>query len=291
MDLDPVAAARGIGLIARDEIDSTNAEALRLARSGELGPLWVTARSQNAGRGRRGRSWVSPPGNLYASLLLSDPSSSEVAPQLSFVAALAVHDAVVTVAPGIAPRLALKWPNDMLCQGAKVAGILVEGEGTRPLCAVIGVGVNCRHHPGETDYPATDLTAAGAMVTPESLFRALSAAMAQRLQQWDRGGNFAAIRSDWLARASGLGGDMRVRMAEREVTGRFESLDTTGRLILSLPGGGIEAISAGDVMPLKPAEIGADVSLGQSRPLDRRPASPPAAPQRMPRGRGHDRDP
>lgn len=262
MDLAPAAAALGIGLIAHDEIDSTNAEALRRASAGEHGPLWVTARSQSAGRGRRGRSWVSSPGNLYATLLVRDPSPPEFAPQLSFVAALALHDALVKVVPIIGRRLDLKWPNDMLCDGAKVAGILVEGEGTRPLAVAIGIGVNCRRHPETTDYPATDFAAAGVTVTPERLFCALSAAMVLRLQQWDRGGNFAAIRVDWLAQSSGLGRDVRVRLAEREVTGRFQSLDADGRLILRLPDGGVEAISAGDVMPLQQVSTG-DNSLTQ----------------------------
>jgi BirA family biotin operon repressor/biotin-[acetyl-CoA-carboxylase] ligase len=250
MDLAPAVAALGVGLIAHDEIDSTNAEALRLAGDGEHGLLWVTARSQSAGRGRRGRPWVSGLGNLYATLLVSDPSPPELAPQLSFVAALALHDALVVVAPIIGPRLDLKWPNDMLCDGAKMAGILVEGEGTRPLSTAIGVGVNCARHPENTDYPATDLAAAGVSVTPEQLFRALSAAMVLRLQQWDRGKNFGAVRADWLARSSGLDREIRVRLAEGEVTGRFESLDAAGRLILRVPNGGTETISAGDVMPL-----------------------------------------
>ena len=250
MNLDPAAAAVGIGLVACGDIDSTNAEALRRARAGEHGPLWVTARSQSAGRGRRGRTWVSPSGNLYASLLLSDPSPAAVAPQLSFVAALALHDAAVAVASGIASGFRLKWPNDMLCNGAKVAGILIEGEGTRPLAIAIGIGVNCMHHPEMTDYPATDLAASGVQAAPDAVFRALSGAMVERLQQWDRGAGFASIRADWLARASGIGGDIRVRLAERELTGRFESLDPSGRLILGLPGGGVEAIAAGDVVPL-----------------------------------------
>jgi BirA family biotin operon repressor/biotin-[acetyl-CoA-carboxylase] ligase len=274
MDLDPAATAAGIGLIARDDIDSTNAEALRLACAGEHGPLWVTARSQSAGRGRRGRTWVSGAGNLYATLLVRDPSPPELAPQLSFVAALALYDALLAVASVVGPHLDLKWPNDMLCDGAKVAGILVEGEGTHPLSVAIGIGVNCVHHPDNTDYPATDLTAAGVTVTPEHLFRALSAAMVRRLQQWERGENFGAVRADWLARSSGLGRDIRVRLAEREVIGRFESLDARGRLILGLPGGGIETISAGDVMPLDPASA-ADSTAVQIGSIDVRAGSPP----------------
>src|SRR5476651_47365 len=114
MKLDPAAAAAGVRLIERDTVGSTNTEALGLARAGESGPLWVTARAQSAGRGRRRRAWVSESGNLYASLLLSDPSSLERAAELSFVAALAVHDAVAALAGPLAVRLALKWPNDVL---------------------------------------------------------------------------------------------------------------------------------------------------------------------------------
>src|SRR6266508_1059239 len=128
MKLDPRATAAGMRLVAHEVLGSTNAEALSLARQGERGPLWITARRQTAGRGRRGRTWVSEPGNLYASLLLSDPSPLDRAPELSFVAALALRDALVETAPALASRLGFKWPNDVLGDAAKVAGILVEGE-------------------------------------------------------------------------------------------------------------------------------------------------------------------
>ena len=130
-----------------DVVGSTNAEALVRARAGDLGPLWITARVQTAGRGRRGRTWTSPSGNLYATLLLGDPGPAAVAPQLSFVAALAVHDAIVAAAGQHALSLMLKWPNDVLCNDAKLAGILIEGEG-RPLAVAIGIGVNCRQTSG-----------------------------------------------------------------------------------------------------------------------------------------------
>src|SRR6266540_721448 len=129
MKLDPRATAAGMRLVAHDVLGSTNAEALSLARQGERGPLWITAGRQTAGRGRRGRAWVSEPGNLYASLLLTDPAPAEHWPELSFVAALAIHDAVAEVAAAIRPQLAIKWPNDLLLGGEKFAGILTEGEG------------------------------------------------------------------------------------------------------------------------------------------------------------------
>ena len=244
MQLDPTAAAAGVRLIIRDTTGSTNEEAFQLAHAGERGPLWVIAKRQTAGRGRRGRTWVSEPGNLYASLLLSAPSSPEHFPELSFVAALALHDAVTARIPGLAGRVALKWPNDLLIDRNKFAGILVEGEGAT---VVIGLGVNCVHHPAGTEYPATDLAAAGVRATPESLFAPLSAAMQARLKQWDRGAGFAAIRSDWLARAAGLGKGIRIYTADGELTGQFEGLDGSGRLVLRRPDGTMQAVAAGDV--------------------------------------------
>ena len=254
MDLAPGAAAAGVGLIACDTVGSTNAEALACGRAGERGPLWITAREQTAGRGRRGRDWVSEPGNLFATLLLTDPAPPERAPQLSFVAALATHDAVAAVAPALVARLAFKWPNDVLCDGAKLAGILIEAEGTRPLMVAVGIGVNCRSHPEIAGYAATDLAAAGAAVTPERLFAALSAAMVQRLREWDIG--FASIRAAWLRRAGALGGELRVRLGARDVAGRFETLDEAGRLMLRRPDGAIEMIAAGEVFPVAPAVTG-----------------------------------
>jgi BirA family transcriptional regulator, biotin operon repressor / biotin---[acetyl-CoA-carboxylase] ligase len=245
-------AAPGARLLSLEEVGSTNAEAFARARAGERGPLWITARRQVAGRGRRGRAWVSEPGNLYASLLLTDPAPSQRAAELSLVAALAVHDALAECAGALGPRLTLKWPNDVLCEGAKLAGILVEGETPPggPLAVVIGIGVNCAHHPAATAYPATNLAAAGALVGPESLAQALIATMARRLAEWNRGGNFAAIRAAWLKRAAGLGASARVRLPDREVDGIAETLDEAGRLVLRLADGSRERIAAGEMFPL-----------------------------------------
>lgn len=244
MQLDPTAKAAGARLIAHVSVGSTNAEALALARAGERGPLWLTAKSQTAGRGRRGRTWVSEPGNLYASLLLAEPSPPERYAELSFVAALALHDAVARRIPGLAGRLVLKWPNDLLIDRNKFAGILVEGEGT---AVAVGIGVNCVHHPEATDYPATDLAAAGVRASPESLFGPLTAAMTTRLAQWNRGAGFAATRADWLARAAGVGKPIRVKTGTGEIAGQFDGIDETGRLVLRLGDGTMQTVAAGDV--------------------------------------------
>ena len=245
-------AASGARLVNLDTVGSTNAEAFARAREGERGPLWITARQQLAGRGRRGNRFISPPGNLYATLLLTDPSPPPRAAELSLVASLAVHDAIIEVAAALGRRLRVKWPNDLVCDGAKLCGILVEGEGAadRPLVTVIGIGVNCVSHPGDTEYPATDLAASGALVTPEALMRALIGAMEGRIAEWNRGENFAATRAAWLGRAAGLGAPARVRLPERELEGVAETLDETGRLVLRLADGKIERIAAGEMFPL-----------------------------------------
>ena len=120
-----------------------------------------------------------------------------------------------------APSLKVKWPNDLLLGPAKLAGILIEGESEPNFAVAIGIGVNCASHPTDTAFPATDLAAAGALVTPEALYAALVRAMAQRLAQWSAGDGSAAIRADWLKRAAGLGEPIKVRLAERELAGRF----------------------------------------------------------------------
>jgi BirA family transcriptional regulator, biotin operon repressor / biotin---[acetyl-CoA-carboxylase] ligase len=249
MQLDPAAAAAGFRLSAHNTLPSTNSEALARAHRGDNGPLWITARQQTAGRGRRGREWISTAGNFYGTLLLCDPAPPESAPELSFVTGLAVHDAIVDCAPILREKLALKWPNDILYAEQKLAGILIESEMTKTRLAVaVGIGVNCMHHPVQTDYPATDLASAGATVSADDLFSALSGAVLRRLEQW-RGG-FASIRGDWLDRAAGLGGEMRVRLPDRDYVGRLEALDERGRLLLRLADGTMQTITAGDVFPV-----------------------------------------
>ena len=232
-----------------DEIDSTNAEAMRRASGGERGPLWIVAARQTAGRGRQGRRWDSETGNLYATLLVTLPAPAAIAAQTSFVAALAVHDlaAGVVAAP---EKLALKWPNDVLLEGAKLAGILIETlarDEPATTTVAIGIGINLASAPDHTRYGAISLAAHGAHVTPQDAFAGLAAAMAQRLAEWNDGAGFALIRSDWMARAAGLGGKASVTMGERTVTGEFAGLASDGALLLSVTGGQIHCIHAGEV--------------------------------------------
>lgn len=239
-----------------DAIGSTNDEALACVDAGRSHAHWVVAREQTAGRGRSGRVWSSPSGNLYTSLALRDPCEPQRAPQLGFVAGLALHQAVTDVTGLTADRLTIKWPNDLLLDRAKLAGLLVEGSsGHGQSVAVIGMGVNCCAHPTDTPYPATDLKSAGAFARVDELFERLTQRMAEALALWDRGQQFALIRKAWLTRAAGRGETITVRSGERAREGVFRDIDEEGRLLLERQGG-VETVLAGDVFFLPHASRG-----------------------------------
>ena len=234
------------------EIDSTNEEARRLGEAGEAGPVWITAEVQTAGRGRRGREWVSPSGNFMGTLFLRPQCSPRKAAELSFVAALAVHDAVASLLPpDLRPDLKLKWPNDLLHKGRKCSGILLESSGiagAELAWLAIGMGINLATHPDNTEYPATSLAALGVSgVTPADALAALAAAFDTRLAQWRDVQGFAAIREAWLARAAGLGGPITVRLSDETFTGTFEGLAADGALEVRMADGMLRLVSAGDV--------------------------------------------
>jgi BirA family biotin operon repressor/biotin-[acetyl-CoA-carboxylase] ligase len=245
----------GFRLASLEATASTNDDALAAARQGDPGGLWVVAREQTAGRGRQGRSWTSPAGNLHASLLLVDPCAPSRAAQLGFLAGLALHEAVSDAARIGVPRLALKWPNDLLLDGAKVAGLLLEGHrlgAAGVFAVVIGFGVNVASAPAGTPYPATALRSVAADLTSEELFAGLVRALAPRLEGWrmasgpDPAEGFAPVRREWLRRAAGLGGPVTVRLPQGERSGRFAGLDRIGRLELQTEAG-LEPIDAGDL--------------------------------------------
>jgi BirA family transcriptional regulator, biotin operon repressor / biotin---[acetyl-CoA-carboxylase] ligase len=252
--LAPEAEASGYRLIALDSTPSTNDEAAAAARQGDPGRLWIVAGEQRAGRGRHGRHWTSPPGNLYASLLLIDPCEPAAAPQLGFIAGLALHQAVAAETGLGPPRLALKWPNDLLLDSAKVAGLLLEGHHgpDAPFAVVIGFGVNIAAAPENAAYPAKALRAVRSDLSAETLFSSLSRSFAQSFDAWrtarasGAGDPFRTVRSDWLTRAAGVGGTVSVRLPSGERKGSFAGLDPAGRLQLrtSL---GTELIDAGDL--------------------------------------------
>jgi len=250
MDGDKAGASRLVDVLRFASIDSTSSEAFRRAAAGAPAPLWIVADRQLKGRGRRNRGWTSEPGNLYASVLLRPSVPAARAGELSFVAALALHEAVAATAPHLAGKLTLKWPNDLLASGRKLSGILLESSAaaTRPLDAVvIGFGVNCASHPAGTEYPVTDLTAEGAAVQPADLLDALVTAFSAAYEDWALGEGFAAIRSGWLERAAGLGEAITVRLPNAELRGTFEALGPDGSLTLRDTDGAVRRIAAGEV--------------------------------------------
>jgi BirA family biotin operon repressor/biotin-[acetyl-CoA-carboxylase] ligase len=229
-----------------DELDSTNEQARRLALSGEAGPVWIMARRQRAGRGSRGRAWQTGEGNLAATLLLCPNVPQAVGAQLSFAAALAVAEMAEHFAPKAV--IAVKWPNDVLAEGRKLAGILLEGASTRPGMSwlAIGVGVNLAAHPEGTEFPATSLAYLGtAAPPPEEALTVLAARFAHWYDVWMNTG-FESLREAWLARAVALGTHIRARLPREVREGVFEGIDEAGHLLLN-EGGRISAIATGEV--------------------------------------------
>ena len=232
---------------ALEEVDSTNAEARRRAEAGEIGPLWITATRQTAGRGRRGRSWETGQGNLAATLLFVTDRPPAEAAQISFIAALAVADLADAFVP--ASKVTLKWPNDPMIGGRKTSGILVES-GQRPggLWVAVGVGVNLATPPEAPERPATAFAEhmAGPPPKPLEALAILSEAFERWRLVWQRSG-FPLIADAWTRRAHGLGEACVARLGHETVSGIAEGLDPDGALRLRLPDGMLRRITAGDV--------------------------------------------
>jgi BirA family biotin operon repressor/biotin-[acetyl-CoA-carboxylase] ligase len=218
------------------ETGSTNDDLAALAREGAAEGLWLRAERQTGGRGRQGRAWSSPPGNLYASTLVRLRAADPPAPTLALTAAVALQETVSTYASGIL----IKWPNDLLAGPAKLSGILLEREGD---AVVIGLGVNLAHHPQDLARPATSLSAlTGTAPDPHVFLDHLAETFARWLARW-RGEGLAPIRTAWLAAAHPRG----TALSTPEGDGLFEGLDESGALRLRLPGGELRTIHAGDV--------------------------------------------
>lgn len=241
----------GAGRITLPEIDSTNAEGFR--RAADLsGPTWILAGIQAAGRGRRARPWSSPPGNFHGTLVLKPQGSPETVALRSFAAALALRDALVQVT-GLATSFTLKWPNDVLCNGGKLAGILLESAGlgsTDPvLCIGIGVNLIAAPDPSQVEPgavpPVSLLHETGLRVTPEAFLDVLAPAYARWEASFQTEG-FAPLRAAWLAHAARLGETIRARTGNDSREGVFEGIDASGNLILRMTQGSV-AIPAAEV--------------------------------------------
>lgn len=245
----PIEIGNGYTHLAFEQLDSTNSECIRRANAGSGGKLWITAKNQTAGKARRGREWVSSDGNLFASLLLVGDVASRDTSTLPFVASLAVARAIDKSVSGSHPLpINIKWPNDVLFSGRKISGILLEAtvlpNGKRAL--VIGCGINCRHAPDTTLFPATSLCKEGYDISAEIVFAALCEAMHHYLLIWDEGKGFAKIRQEWLERAAGVGEMITARFENHSETGKFVDIDRQGLLVLQTDGGE-KLISAADI--------------------------------------------
>jgi BirA family biotin operon repressor/biotin-[acetyl-CoA-carboxylase] ligase len=215
-----------------DTIASTNDEAQRLAAEGAPHGTVVHADEQTAGRGRLSRRWLSPPGNLYLSILLRPDVPVARYSEISFVAALAVADAVSALLPR-QPRVALKWPNDVLVNDGKIAGILLEqADGA----LILGIGLDVLQAPSGVSYKVATIVGCGGLATVDGARDKLLAALATWLGVWEQDG-FAPIRTAWLARAHPIGTALGVQLADRFITGQFAGIDTDGVLLLDTPEG------------------------------------------------------
>ncbi len=250
MTLPPPKLASTYRLVRYETVGSTNDEAKRLARNGAEEGTLVWAIEQTRGRGRHGHVWVSPRGNLYASVILRPDCPVSRAAQLGFVAALAVGDTLGSISQSL-EELSYKWPNDVLVHGRKIAGILLEselGEGEVPQFVVVGVGINLASSPRDAEFPATSIA--------EQDLRTVSPAVAlegfaQDFQAWVRrwrDEGFAPVRAAWRARAMSLGDPIRVRLEAATLQGRFLDIDQHGALLLETAGE-LRHISAGEIFP------------------------------------------
>ncbi len=236
-------------LVVLETCKSTNSEAMRRAEEGAEDGTLIWARRQTQGRGRRGRSWQGLAGNLFFSLVLRPECSPQQAAQLGFVAAVALGDAIGSVAPPMI-EVQFKWPNDVLLNERKGAGILLESKIADGALEwlVLGVGVNVEAYPQDLEPPATSLHFEGAPgdLTAVRMLEAFAPHFMSRVNRWLDDG-FAPIRRSWLNHAYGLGEQIGVDLSRERLEGRFKDLDENGTLILELPDGGTRSVAAGDV--------------------------------------------
>lgn len=245
-------------------IDSTNEEARRLFKKGHGEACWIIADEQTAGRGRRGRRWESETGNFAATLYMPGPISVASAGHMSFVTGLAIHDCLADLTSA---ELHVKWPNDLLLDGCKLSGMLLEAfkiTDGNVFGLAIGIGINLAHHPENMPYPATHLALHRSSriiknhdssermgenhdpLAPLNILKALSVCFATRLHDYHQNG-FAPCRAAWLERAFGVGTVIQVNLEAEQMLGVFEGLDDAGQLLLRQDDGTTHKITAGDI--------------------------------------------
>lgn len=230
-------------IIWHDSVGSTNDEGRAWVAGEDRNPVWIAAAEQTCGKGRLGRHWVSRPGNLYASLIWQSDVELRRLASLSLVAGLAIRDAVTLA--GVTAPVQLKWPNDVLVGGKKVSGVLIETmEQAGSRAVIVGCGINLLHHPEDTRWPATNLSACDIIIEPREMLETLSGAMHMRLKQWADGTGLAGIHDDWMSAALGRGARISVEGGKQGV---FTGLNEDGALVLTLDDGSLWAHHAGDV--------------------------------------------
>jgi BirA family biotin operon repressor/biotin-[acetyl-CoA-carboxylase] ligase len=261
--LGPKARAAGYRLRGYETIGSTNSEAAAAAAAGDPGGIWFAALEQTAGRGRRGRQWVNPRGNLAATLLIVPDVEPSVSATLGFVAGVALRSALALVMPDTflkigldgadslngTARVALKWPNDVLADGAKLAGILLEAsklpDGRHAIA--VGIGINIVSAPTGLPYPATCLADLGVDRSADQLFLALAETWVDAFVMWNDGAGVPAVLEQWREAAAGIGSPVAVSQNGDVLRGIFETIDGAGRLIVRAEDDRRIAITAGDV--------------------------------------------
>ena len=257
------ARAAGYRLRSFDTIGSTTTEAVAAGAAGDAGGIWFVATEQTAGRGRRGRVWVHTPGNLAATLLIVPEVDPALNATLGFVAGVAIGTALDTILPAGTvkvgldgadgldrkSRVVLKWPNDVLADGAKLVGIGLEAtrrdDGRHAIA--IGIGVNVVAAPTDLPYPATSLAELGVTHSAQDVFEALSDAWVEAFGLWDNGRGIGEVLKRWRASAGGIGAPVAVNQNGTTVRGIFETIDDAGRLIVRADDDSRIAITAGDV--------------------------------------------
>lgn len=248
-DSQPIIGLSGWRALHVASTGSTNADLIDLAAAGhDVDRLWLSAGEQIEGRGRRGRIWVSPHGNLHASLYLRNPASAKNIGFFPLVCAVALHRAISAALDEDQCDIKIKWPNDILVDGAKCCGMLMESDQNAGMInIIIGCGLNIAAHPEDTPYPAMHLNEKNPTLTPQEMFQYLAENFARTLDEWDSGRGKASIRDYWVAHARGIGQTIIINLASERLEGVFEGIDADGLLSLRLPSGGVKEISAGDV--------------------------------------------
>ncbi len=252
----------GVGAYLYETLGSTNDKARGFASNGaEKSPLWIITREQTLGRGRRGREWIGLTGNFFASLLWSPQISAADMAGLPFVVALSIREALMQIGVPTS-QLACKWPNDILLDGAKVAGTLIEAsidqnsvKNAATDYIIIGVGINLAKAPKDTPYPATSVAGAMDIMFDPIDFLPLLAAQFSHFSTLLEQEGFAPVRTEWLASAYGVGQPVTVNSEEKLLTGTFNGVADDGAFILGLDGGGEKRLYAGDIFPQLAADL------------------------------------